>query len=127
MALSPKELAAHAAADKTARLNNYLWADIGVGVPCWHIRPQRLLEWSRQPLIVLAKYICKNMLPGSIDVWLERMRPVTGQLPLAIMRTQASHITQDGILAYTQNLDAIELLHAKECPGCPWNGKTLFP
>lgn len=22
---------------------------------------------------------------------------------------------------------AIEILHAKECPNCPWNGKTIFP
>jgi hypothetical protein len=29
--------------------------------------------------------------------------------------------------ALRRNWKAIERLHAEECPGCPWDGKTLFP
>ena len=29
--------------------------------------------------------------------------------------------------AIWQNLPAIEALHLKECPNCPWDGKTIFP
>ena len=27
----------------------------------------------------------------------------------------------------TDNMPAIEALHRKECPNCPWDGKTIFP
>ena len=29
--------------------------------------------------------------------------------------------------AVTRNKQAIEELHRKECPNCPWDGKTIFP
>src|SRR3972149_5630264 len=29
--------------------------------------------------------------------------------------------------AYDECLPQIEALHALECPGCPWNGTTIFP
>ena len=28
--------------------------------------------------------------------------------------------------AVADNMPAIEALHAKECPDCPWNGRTIF-
>ena len=27
----------------------------------------------------------------------------------------------------TSDHDAVEKLHCKECPNCPWDGKTIFP
>ena len=29
--------------------------------------------------------------------------------------------------AYRECLSQLEVLHKKECPNCPWNGKSIFP
>ena len=29
--------------------------------------------------------------------------------------------------AYADNMPALEIIHAKECKNCPWDGKTIFP
>ena len=38
-----------------------------------------------------------------------------------------THTAWSAYLKATDKVPAIEALHAKECPNCPWDGETIFP
>jgi len=44
-------------------------------------------------------------------------------------RTDEAYVLYDRDLNRSETLHtkAMEALHAKECPDCPWNGETIFP
>ena len=68
------------------------------------------------------------------------MRPVIGQLPKEFITAckietavreaswevrKAARERQE--TSYVKHKVEIERLHAIECPGCPWDGETIFP
>ena len=132
-------------------MSDYLWEDTPAEVPCWHIHHDTLLEWSKEPLHLRAKFIKAVKPEKEIEARLRLMRPVKGKLPDEV--TGAYGVAEEAtarawwtatwdvgdtlaIAARTQgklkeiisnNRKAIEELHRKECPDCPWNGETIFP
>jgi hypothetical protein len=59
----------------------------------------------------------------------EKTRAVTDKAYAAYIKTCAAYYK--GRIAYVKTCSdhraKIEALHTLECPGCPWDGKTLFP
>ena len=113
----------------------------------WHVWHNRLLSWChdiakrREDINVIKP---KDELP----IRHRLLKRVRGDLPKEVAeaclkrneayRVEASNAHEPTSLAFwdtEQNLvevllthkDAIEALHAQECPDCPWNGETIFP
>jgi len=128
----------------------YLWKGVGAGVPCWHIHHSKLLEWSERLLDERAEFIRAHKPESEIETRLRLMRPVNGTLPDAVCHARAAYnelfavyckmksnyhemrVACDEAWSAYENTMAvhrpeIEALHAKECPDCPWDGKTILP
>ena len=73
----------------------------------WHVHHEILVEQLTKSVRARINYIKGNKPKGEIDLRLKLLRPVLGKIPS----------TDKGW----------EALHKKECPKCPWNGKTIFP
>lgn len=80
----------------------------------WHIHHDRLFELEREPIEERIAYIKSDKPKDEVAIRLHLLKPI---------KHQAEFLT-----LYSAN-DAIGIraLHAEECPGCPWNGKTIFP
>jgi hypothetical protein len=88
-------------------------------------------------------YIVETKPEEEIDTRLTRFAPVRGKVPDRLVRAWAefdreraeydrasaecNRALAEYDRAYTECLPELEALHAAECPGCPWDGKTLFP
>lgn len=96
---------------------------------CWHIHHAILLEPLTKPIEKRIEYIKAEKPAGEIDLRLRLLKPVVGQLPAAVVEAWAAcdqaWAARDHALQANQA--AINALHAKECPDCPWDGKTIFP
>ena len=131
--------------------------DTPAGVPCWHIHHDTLLEWNTEPLLEREKYIREFKPKSEHETRLRLMRPVAGELPKTVVAAGEKYFAArkkcdaagEKYSAARKKCDAagekysaswkkcdaalkarkaeIEALHAKECPNCPWNGRTIFP
>lgn len=118
-----------------------------VGKLAWHVHHDRLFEILTEPIENRITYIKSNKNLREIPTRLRLLKLVSrGRLPISVR--QAYVIWERDVArwktarwkkastAWTRkselgerllNLPAIEKLHTKECPNCPWNGKTIFP
>ena len=119
----------------------------------WHIHHDVLAEFAIAPIEERIAFIRANKPAREIEMRLRLMRPV--QHKLFGPALEAALAYRDGMIAirkarihwhtacdlqgslfesrtiYTKHKLALctELvaLHKSECPGCSWNGKTIFP
>ncbi len=117
--------------------------DVPAGTWCWLIHHEVLLEKSTEPLSTRVEYIRCHKSKDEVATRLKWMRPVRGELPREfVVAWEAwdkareawgkAWETRDKAWeawdkALEDNRKSIEKLHEKECPGCPWDGTTLFP
>ena len=117
---------------------------------CWHIHDRVLVESLAEPLKNRIKYIKENKPKHERETRLRLMQPVKGRLPDAVVKARVAYVkawdawdrVEEAYVkaeeahkkareAYRKALrdhkDEIEALHAKECPNCPWDGRTIFP
>lgn len=123
----------------------------------WHVHHEVLMEPLTEPIENRIAYIKGRKPATEVPTRLRLMKKVNGKLPAAVVKAwDASDKARDAYVkardahdkawdasdkawdasakardaydkAYQDNLPAIEALHAKECPDCPWDGKTIFP
>jgi len=107
----------------------------------WHVHHDVLVEWS-DDIRKRIRYVKKAKPKGEIKLRLKLMKPVKGKLPDEVVKAgEASNRAGESYVkaweacdkaweAYDKALKrhkkAIEALHRKECPNCPWNGKTIL-
>ena len=122
----------------------------------WHIHHDVLLEPLTQPLKNRIKFIKENKPKDEIELRLKLLKPVRGKLPDEVVKAweiydEAGETSGKVWEAYYKPREAydktwevyykawevydktlkkyskeIDILHKKECPNCPWNGKTIF-
>jgi hypothetical protein len=80
----------------------------------WHVHHERLVEALTEPIENRIAYIKSNKPQTEIETRLKLLHKVKD-----VKKLKRAFSTNDH--------DAIEKLHRKECPNCPWNGKTIFP
>lgn len=98
----------------------------------WHVHHEALAEIV-EPGYSLAsrrRYIKQNKPVHEQELRLRLIKYVKGRVPEKVTATACREgwtlkrpIVMDG----KPLLDTFERLHKKECPGCPWDGKTIFP
>ena len=123
----------------------------------WHIHHTFLVEPLTEPIKNRIGFIKENKAKKEIATRLRLMKPVKGKLPAKFVKAGAAYnkagATYDKagaaydkawatyVKAWAAHVKAwaaynkvwaackpqIEKLHAKECPDCPWDGKTIFP
>lgn len=92
----------------------------------WHQYHSTLLGYCcsyGERVDTIRRYKPKSERPTRLRLF----QPVRGKLPKEITRalTQSSQGNWRQLcLKYTKELT---VLHKKECPNCPWDGKTIFP
>lgn len=121
----------------------------------WHIHHDKLMEWSDDINERIA-YIKKEKPGKEQALRLKLMKPVKGKIPSRFIKAwesydkarkaydkakevrdkawealiKAREACDKAWEAYNKAVEAskeqIEALHRKECPNCPWNGKTIF-
>ena len=115
----------------------------------WHVHHDELIEWCWD-YGARARYIRDAKPKDEQDLRLGLFQPVRGDLPAAVVAAsqayrEASQAYDEASQAYREASQAyreagrayhrviaehsaeIEALHAAECPGCPWDGETIFP
>ena len=102
----------------------------------WHVHHDMLVEQSGN-IEVRKLYIRKNKPKNEVALRLRLLKVVKNQSEVSrimreIDRVRDSYLSLE--LAYdlyesqTASLyEQLDSLHRKECIGCPWNGKTIFP
>ena len=116
----------------------------------WHIHHTFLVEPLTEPIKNRIGFIKENKAKKEIATRLRLMKPVKGKLPAKFVKAGAAYnkawATYDKAgaaydkawatyakawaaydKAWAARKPQIEKLHAKECPDCPWDGKTIFP
>ena len=79
------------------------------GKCAWHVHHELLWEVLTEPIENRAAYIRAYKPKHEQATRLRLLKPITGPMPDKITKA------------------AMEALHKKECPDCPWNGTTIFP
>src|SRR6202167_1849167 len=80
----------------------------------WHIHHEVLFELEREPIAERIAYIERSKPEREVATRLRLLKPIVDQ---------ASFL----VLYGANDMAGIESLHKKECPDCPWNGRTIFP
>lgn len=102
----------------------------------WHIHDRELVEVLLEPIEVRRRYIRQEKPKQERELRLRLLREVQGQLPAAVIAAGEAYYRAWEVYlrarkaydrALADNREAIEALHAQECPGCPWDGHTIFP
>ncbi|MFH1451013.1 MAG: hypothetical protein ABIF89_00160 [bacterium] len=118
----------------------------------WHVHHRILIEWCYD-YVERTKYIRTEKAKDQRETRLRLFQPVKGDLPQEVIKArqalnearrvynkqvqslyearQAYYEKERASQAYykalKKNMPAIEALHKKECPNCPWDGHTIFP
>ena len=101
----------------------------------WHVHHDVLCELLTYPVEDRIAFIKANKPSSEVETRLRLMQPVRGKLPprfakawAALSAALAAWSARDAYnKARNVSRRALERLHRKECPGCPWNGHTIFP
>ena len=75
----------------------------------WHVHHEKLWEVLTEPIKNRIAYIKENKPPAEQATRLRLLKLIKGPLPDKMTKA------------------AMDALHKKECPDCPWNGSTIFP
>ena len=110
-----------------------------MGVPksglFWHVHHDILVEYCYN-YGERAEYIRTVKPKDEREIRLRLFQPIKGSLPQETIEAgraydKAGRAYDKARQAYkkalTENVPAIKALHEKECPNCPWDGKTIFP
>ena len=113
----------------------------------WHIHHGVLFEEATEPIKNRIAYINAEKPECEVALRLRLLKPVKDQKRLIAILTAYEKATAPALEAYRKALapaleaydkakatvlevkrdEAINALHAKECPDCPWDGETIFP
>ena len=113
----------------------------------WHIHHDVLVEALTESLGARIEFIKEYKRSSEVPTRMRLMKPVRGKLPelakagaewvkagaeWAKARAEWDKAGAEWDKAYAEWVKAIKhpsvlALHAKECPNCPWDGKTIFP
>ena len=123
----------------------------------WHIHHWMLFEEATEPIENHIAYIKAEKAEWERSLRLRLLKPVKDQKRLIAILTAYKKATAPGSEAYekveataleayektrataseayrkamatawAKRYKAINALHAKECPDCPWDGMTIFP
>ena len=123
----------------------------------WHVHHDILLEPLTESIENRIRFIKRNKLKKEQSLRLRLLKVVKGKLPAPVIKAgkDCNKACEDWIKARQdrdkaredwnkacQDLDKawqnywkilkkyekeIFILHEKECPDCPWDGKTIFP
>ncbi len=116
---------------------------------CWHCHHEVLLEYCHD-FPGRVDYIRRCKPTHEQKLRLRLFKPVKGELPEEVVKArqayagarqaydearqaydEARQACTEAIRAYekaiAKNMPAIKELHTRECPNCPWDGKTIFP
>ncbi len=121
----------------------------------WHVHHDTLLEYCYD-YDERVRFIKKNKPKSEQELRLRLFQPVKGKLPMAVTKAMTAYAKArtahakariayakawtaytKARIAYTKawtaytkaienNMPAIEKLHRKEYPDCPWDGRTIF-
>jgi len=120
----------------------------------WHVHHDILLEPLTKPIKNRIKYIKENKPEEEVELRLKLLKPVKGKLPDKFIkaleaRVKAGEARVKAWEAYVKTWKAFDkawearvkaweaydkagedpkiiALHKKECPDCPWDGKSIF-
>ena len=105
-----------------------------------HVHHDTLLEPLTEPMEARARYIRTNKPPHEIETRLRLMKPLIGRLPeldkACAVWNKARAERDKACVEWTKARvewtkacaqPSVLALHAKECPNCPWDGRTIFP
>jgi hypothetical protein len=128
-----------------------------VGDWVWHVHHEILVEPLTEPIENRIAYIKSYKPPEEVPTRLRLMKPVRGDISppeywlKAEAKCQEAYAKWEEAYAKWREADAkwqeahakcqetyakwlaspswknVEALHAKECPNCPWNGRSIFP
>jgi hypothetical protein len=110
-----KSIAAEEAACRKA------WGRKSVGM-AWHLHHKMLVEDLSEPASNRIDYILSGKPKCERALRLRLFRPVKAR-GVASARAAYSAAVASARAAYDA---AVAPAHAIECPGCPWNGTTIF-
>ena len=89
----------------------------------WHVHHEALWEDLTEPIERRIQYIKENKPQKEIATRLRLLKPVKD----TSLMLKLAPIDKDYEDKRAPIDKAIEKLHKKECPNCPWNGRTIFP
>ena len=108
----------------------------------WHIHHDVLAEPLLDPIGKRIAFIKRHKPKSEHELRLRLLKPVQGALPKTVVKARAACLKAGAAYdkaraaydkawaaydkARAAYLPEIEALHAKECPNCPWDGKTIF-
>ena len=107
----------------------------------WHYHHDVLIEPLIKPFEARVKYIKKSKPKDQQKLRLKLFKTVKGKLPMpnyfvrayqkwqkADQKWQEAYQKRQKAYQkwYKSNENKILALHKKECPNCPWDGKTIF-
>jgi len=119
-----------------ARFEGHDYEPDGPPVFVWHVHHDTFTEPLTKPIAERVKSIVESKPSYEIETRLRWLAPVIGPLPSELDKAWVELVKawaeMDKALAewdkaWTECQAELEALHAQEHPGCPWNGKTLFP
>ena len=112
----------------------------------WHIHHEVLFEQATEPIKNRIAYIKSDKPECEVALRLRLLKPVKNQTRLIAILTAYRKAVAPAWEAYEKATapaleaykkakapawakrdKAINALHAKECPNCPWDGMTIFP
>lgn len=112
------------------------------GIFCWHVHHDKLAEPLTGPLKNRISYIKREKPKNERALRLRLIKRVRGKLPVGLVKARAAYNKARAAYdkarsayvkvwaaynkAVQDNTPALRALHAKECPNCPWDGKTIF-
>jgi hypothetical protein len=101
----------------------------------WHVHHNILLEPLTEPITNRIAYIKKEKPIEEQPLRLRLLKEIKGKLPLTVVKAWEAHVkateayvkaTEAYVKALEECKKEIKELHKKECPNCPWDGKTIF-
>jgi hypothetical protein len=109
-----------------------------IGDPCWHVHHGEgiLFEYLTEPYEVRQKFIRENKPAAEVETRLRLFQPVRGTISPPKYWQEAYAKWQEADAKWRKadakwrsepSWQVVLDLHAKECPNCPWDGKTIFP
>ena len=98
----------------------------------WHCHHDLLLEPRIGTRKERTHHIVNYKPSRERPLRLRLFKRVEGKLPAELVKAGTTYLKTEGVslAAYKKALrecmPQIKKLHAKECPNCPWDGRTIF-
>ncbi len=114
--------------EQEAALCRKAFEGIKPGAWAWHLHHETLIEQLEFSIEARIAYILDNKSVSEQALRLRLLRPMRGtsaKWPAAYAKWQAVYAKWQAADAKCKAASAKR--HAEQCPGCPWDGKTIFP